>query len=155
MRKPVCLGCGAEVVSGEPHECDRDILDAAGRSGGIGIWPPLATNPPLTKNIIVNVKDGYLDLFTILNRALSQAQDGKGNDRHANGKAFNDQPIMTITRRRGFGFPFGQIEKKVDEAEGMIARNELAAAERELLGAINYAAAAILRLHELEAQKVE
>lgn len=139
MRKPVCLGCGGEVISGEPHECDRDILSAI--------------TPPLHQKINVVVKDGYLDLHTILHRALDQAQNGKGHERHANGAAFSDQPILTITRRRGFGFPFGQIEKKIDEAEGMIARNELTAAERELLGVINYCAAAVLRIHELEAQK--
>lgn len=153
MKIAICACCGGEITMGEPHECDRDILSAISAvesSGGYGFW-----QPPLTQNIAVNVKDGYLDLFTVLHRALYQAQEGKGHERHANGAAFSNQPILTITRRRGFGFPFGQIEKKIDEAEGMIARNELTAAERELLGAINYCAAAILRIHEVEAQEKE
>ena len=139
MRNTVCLGCGAEMSYGTPHECDRDILQA--------------TTPPLHQKISVTVKDGYLDLHTVLIRALNQAQIGKGNDRHANGQAFNNQPIMAITRRHGLGFALGQAEKKITEAHGMVRREELAAAEKEFLGAINYVAAAILRLHELEAQK--
>lgn len=156
MRNTVCLGCGAETISGVPHECDRDILDANKKSGAIGIWPhevsfDMGRNE--MNGFTVQVKPGYVDLFTILHRALDQAQSGKGSDRHANGEAFNDQPIMTITRRHGLGFALGQAEKKITEAHGMVRREELAAAEKEFLGAINYVAAAILRLHELEAQK--
>lgn len=155
MRKPVCLGCGAERVSGEPHECDRDILDATRKSGAIGIWEGWDKAAPGSERTgyTVHVKPGYDDLFTVLHRALYQAQEGKGHERHGSGEAFNDQPIMTITRRHGLGFALGQAEKKITEAHGMVRREELAAAEREFLGAINHIAAAILRLHELEAQK--
>lgn len=112
---------------------------------------PPAPGKPLSAHTTmpIRVHEGYDALLIALTRALHQAQEGKGVQRHGNGLPFKDQPIMAITRRRGFGFPFGQIEKKIDEAEGMIARNELNAAEAELLGAINYLAAAVLRINEI------
>ena len=111
---------------------------------------PLEPQVPMTHRMPVIVQAGYTDLFCMLIRALDQAQNGKGHERHAAGRTFTDQPILTITRNRGFGFPFGQVEKKIDEADGMIQRGDLKAAERELLGAINYLAAAVIRIHEIE-----
>lgn len=92
----------------------------------------------------VNVKDGYYPLFAVLNDALNQAQVGKGADRHGNGEPFTDQPVLTITRAVGLGFPLGQAMKKIQECQRM----DTDAAKRELLGAINYLAAAVLFLDE-------
>ena len=141
-----CPNCGVKH-----HEFEMCETVASNIGNGF----PLTTQPPLTQNITTNVKDGYLDLFNMLNRAFQQAQNGKGHERHANGLPFNEQPIMTIMQRHGPGFGFGQIDKKSDEAHRMIERREYAAADRELQGIIVYAAAVMLRIHELEAQKKE
>jgi hypothetical protein len=92
----------------------------------------------------VNVMEGYYPLFCVLNDALNQAQVGKGAERHGNGESFMEQPALTITRTVGLGFPLGQAMKKIQESQRM----DTDAAKRELLGAINYLAAAILFLDE-------
>ena len=48
----------------------------------------------------------------------------------------------------GAGFPLGQAIKKAQEATGMLNRGEKDAAIRELLGVINYAAAAVHLIKE-------
>lgn len=92
----------------------------------------------------VTVRNGYNDLFVVLQQALWQAQDGKGAERHGNGLPFTEQPALTITRAVGLGFPLGQAMKKIQESQRM----DTDAAKRELLGAINYLAAAVLFLDE-------
>lgn len=94
--------------------------------------------------------DGYSLLRDILASAAEQASRGKGRERHANGKPFDRQPIMEIGRMLS-SVCDGQLYqaiKKAQEASGMISRGELDAAERELLGGINYLAAAILLVRE-------
>ena len=92
----------------------------------------------------VFVKPEYSDLFGVLRDALEEAQEGKGAVRHGNGLSFMDQPALTITRAVGLGFPLGQAMKKIQECQRM----DTDAAKRELLGAINYLAAAVLFLDE-------
>ena len=92
----------------------------------------------------VFVKPEYSDLFEVLRDALEEAQEGKGAVRHGNGLSFTDQPDLTITRAVGLGFPLGQAMKKIQESQRM----DTDAAKRELLGAINYLAAAVLFLDE-------
>jgi hypothetical protein len=92
----------------------------------------------------VFVKPEYSDLFEVLREALEEAQEGKGAVRHGNGLPFSDQHVMTITRAVGLGFPLGQAMKKIQESQRM----DPDAAKRELLGAINYLAAAILFLEK-------
>jgi hypothetical protein len=92
----------------------------------------------------VTVQPAYYDLFIVLQKALYQAQDGKGAERHGNGLSFTEQPALTITRAVGLGFPLGQAMKKIQESQRM----DPDAAKRELLGAINYLAAAVLFLDE-------
>jgi hypothetical protein len=92
----------------------------------------------------VIVKHGYFPLLSVLNDALNEAQNGKGAERHGNGLSFTEQPALTITRAVGLGFPLGQAMKKIQECQRM----DTDAAKRELLGAINYLAAAILFLDE-------
>lgn len=93
---------------------------------------------------------GYEDLAEVLTAALMQAANGKGSQRHGNGRAFADQPMAEITRAHGLGFPLGQSEKKGREAAGMVARGEFDAARRELLGAINYLAGAVLAINAMQ-----
>lgn len=90
---------------------------------------------------------GYESLAGILQRALDQAQDGKGAERHANNLPFEQQPMQTIARAHGVGFLTGQASKKAEESHGLPAGRDVA----ELLGAINYLAGAIIFL---ESQRV-
>lgn len=90
----------------------------------------------------------YAPLAAILQEAYDQAATGKGKERHANDRAFIDQPILEIGRMCGPGFNTGQSIKKQQEAMGMLTRGEHAAAIRDLLGAINYAASAIMLIRE-------
>lgn len=87
---------------------------------------------------------GYEPLARVLDEALEQAQRGKGAIRHATpGEPFVDQPIVRICELLGDGgrsFALGQAVKKALESP----RLPDAHARAELLGAINYLAAAVL-----------
>lgn len=90
----------------------------------------------------------YAPLRDVLEAAYSQAAEGKGKERHANGLPFARQPILSIARMVGIGGPAQQVMKKTQEAVGLARRGEFVRAEAELLGAIVYAAAAIILLRE-------
>lgn len=87
--------------------------------------------------------DRYGRLHDVLLDAWAQAAQGKGNDRHATGQAFEDQPMQVISQligsRDGMAF---QAIKKIQESQRM----EKDAAIRELLGAINYIAGMVIYL---------
>lgn len=83
---------------------------------------------------------GYESLAGVLQRALDQAQDGKGAERHANSLPFDKQPMQTIAAAHGVGFLTGQASKKAEEAHGLKHSAKIA----ELLGAINYLAGAVI-----------
>lgn len=84
----------------------------------------------------------YWMLQKILMEAFQQASEGKGKERHAEkDERFEDQQICEITRRCGMGFPLGQAVKKIQETKKL---DTSAKRIHELLGAINYIAAAIL-----------
>lgn len=88
----------------------------------------------------------YFELARVLGLALQQASKGKGAERHAQGQRFENQPMMEISRMLN-GSPIGcmyQAIKKTQEA----SRMDVDAAQRELLGAINYLAGAYLLLEE-------
>jgi len=82
------------------------------------------------------VKSDYASLENVLKEALSQASGGKGSERHAAGQPFTDQPMFWIEKEFP-SFQLGQAVKKIHESQ----RLETGAAQRELLGAINYLAA--------------
>lgn len=89
---------------------------------------------------------GYECLAQVLQAALDQAQYGKGKERHANSKPFDQQPIMQIGRMVGSGFNAGQAIKKAQES----MRLSPAHARSEFLDAINYLASAYLLSLESE-----
>jgi len=96
---------------------------------------------------------GYAKLTGVLNAALNQASEGKGAERHANGKAFDDQPICATSRLLEeapgkIAGPAFQAVKKIIEAGGMSSKGKKDAAIHELYGAINYVAAMIILLSE-------
>lgn len=90
----------------------------------------------------IDIPEGYEVLGLALGEAVAQAACGKGADRHAeSGEKFSDQLIMSIPKRLGLGgecFCLGQALKKIYESR----RLPQARARAELLGAINYLAAA-------------
>jgi hypothetical protein len=84
---------------------------------------------------------GYDALAFELHAAFEQSAHGKGKVRHAKGRPFDRQPILELGRLYGPGFAAGQAAKKTQEALGMLARGDTAAALAELHGAIVYTAA--------------
>jgi hypothetical protein len=87
----------------------------------------------------------YAPLNGVLKRAYEQAKDGKGKERHAKDKEpFDKQKICEITRRVGLGYPLGQAIKKAEESQRLSPE----AAVKEILGAINYLAAAVIVIEE-------
>lgn len=113
-----------------------------------------ATNPTsVTEEVVktkpaemTNVISGYETLASVLALALEQAQNGKGNERHQVGNTpFSKQPICELARFYGVGYNFGQAAKKAHETQQLTT---LKAKQAELLGAINYLAAAYIVLSE-------
>ena len=103
-----------------------------------------------TNSTTVEVKRGYEPLFETLCDACYQASHGKGNERHAGGKPFLDQPIFTIAREHGLAFLTGQAAKKLGEAHTILSVFGENRAIAELFGAIVYTAAAVILLREQE-----
>jgi len=92
----------------------------------------------------------YGRLDGVLARASEQASKGKGAERHSDGQAFEEQPIMWIEREFK-SFQLGQAVKKIHESQ----RLEPGAAVRELLGAINYLAAKVMALEAVPEKENE
>jgi hypothetical protein len=88
---------------------------------------------------------GYEMLADVLQRAYDQAAKGKGKERHANNKAFHEQPMQDLIRLHGVGFATGQASKKSGEALGLPAVERQVA---ELLGAIVYLSGAVIALEK-------
>ena len=90
----------------------------------------------------IDIPEGYESLGLALGEAVAQASRGKGADRHAEkGEPFSDQLIMSIPKRLGPGgecFCLGQALKKICESRRLPPDR----ARAELLGAVNYIAAA-------------
>lgn len=85
---------------------------------------------------------GYESLIEVLIRAYDQASIGKGAERHGKDKPFTEQPMQHLIELYGQGFALGQAGKKMQEA----LRLPHDAAIRELLGAINYIAGAVIHM---------
>lgn len=92
----------------------------------------------------LDAEPGYGTLASVLDEALGHAQNGKGRERHSSGEPFVDQPIVQLGEWMDGStvFAIGQACKKSLES----TRLPHDPARRELLGAINYLAAAILIL---------
>lgn len=92
-------------------------------------------------------------LWPALQAAHNQAMEGKGKERHGGDTPFVEQPIMAIQRMLE-GSPVDghlfQVMKKAQEAGRMAKRGDGEAATRELYGVIVYAAAAVMRLKEID-----
>ena len=93
--------------------------------------------------------DNYTSLSNVLRRAYDQASSGKGQERHGQDLPFAKQPMQLIQDLCGEGFALGQAMKKMQESQ----RLPHDAAIRELLGAINYIAGAIIHKEKLQGSK--
>lgn len=92
-------------------------------------------------------RNGYETLANVLDSALDQAQSGKGHERHAGpGEAFHDQQIVQLGEWMGstHGEVFQACKKAIESTRLPPER-----ARAELLGAINYLAAAVIVLERL------
>lgn len=88
-------------------------------------------------------------LYKPLMAAIHQAMFGKG-ERHGGASVpFLDQPIFHYARMHGRGFLTGQAAKKLEEAASKRHGEPFV---QEVLGAIVYAAAALLREQQLVAE---
>ncbi|QPB08647.1 hypothetical protein KB681_gp65 [Burkholderia phage Mica] len=93
---------------------------------------------------------GYESLHGVLRRAFVQAAHGKGAERHAQGAPFDQQPMQRLIELYGAGFALGQAAKKMQEAQRLPHERAVA----ELLGAIVYAAGAIIAMERAHQAKV-
>ena len=115
-------------------------------------WPWLYVVPVFqdVRNVI-EIPEGYEALAQVLKEALEQASIGKGKERHANDDAFKDQLMVYMANQIGIAGPVFQVVKKAVES----CRLPYPANVKELLGAINYAAGAIISLKETHDVKVK
>jgi hypothetical protein len=95
----------------------------------------------------VSKKSPFYALRDVFIQAEAHARS-KGVERHAltPDQPFDKQPICEIARQLGLGAPLGQAMKKILESQ-QLARFP-GRAKAELLGAINYIAAAVIVLEE-------
>jgi hypothetical protein len=85
----------------------------------------------------------YKSLHIVLSRAEEEARSGKGHERHADGRPFEEQ-ISCWLERRGYDYARGQAVKKIDESLRLSPERAI----KELLGAINFCAIAIIAIQE-------
>jgi len=92
----------------------------------------------------------YVKLESILARAYLQATEGKGKERHAFGENYEDQKVCQINRwlRSPDGALYQAIKKAIESKRLPPER-----AVAELLGAINYLAAAVLLIEEFATEQ--
>jgi hypothetical protein len=89
-------------------------------------------------------------LFPVFMDAIKQAMYGKGERHGGVTTAFYDQPWRHYVRMHGRGFVTGQAAKKLEEAASLRTGE---AFEQEVLGALVYAAMAILVERAAKEQK--
>ena len=133
----------ADVVC-EPESDDTKTGEDSGQgaTSGVNSWQVVLSQRAAVPYL-------YASLYSVLSDALHQAAAGKGKERHANGQPFDQQPICQGGRRFGAGCLIYQAWKKAHETPVLMTMdNGTERAIRELLGVINYAAAAIIVLQE-------
>lgn len=92
---------------------------------------------------------GYESLASVLREAYAQAAVGKGHERHSNGEPFDSQVMADMAHRFGVGALLGQAFKKSEESQRLDDERAI----KELLGAINYLAGAVIAIRRV--RKVE
>lgn len=96
-----------------------------------------------------NCPKGYEELAQVLMEALCQAAYGKGKERHGSDNPILHQPIITTPLTQGSpdGLTY-QVSKKAIESGRLPAER----GDAELMGAVNYAACAIIVRRRLRKQ---
>ena len=93
-------------------------------------------------------------LYNVLMAAIEQATKGKGVRHGGDTTPFLEQPWAHYAKLHGRGFLTGQAAKKLEEAASRLTTPEQAADfEKEVLGAIVYAACAILHTRHTTEQE--
>jgi hypothetical protein len=94
----------------------------------------------------------YHSLRNVLDMAYDQASAGKGKERHAQSKPFEEQPMQVISELLGThqGLLY-QAVKKCQESTRMPTDRAI----NELLGAIVYTAGAVIQLQKQQAPAAE
>ena len=88
---------------------------------------------------------GYDNLRKVFDDCLHEAAEGRGHRRHSiEGEPFEGQTSGIITELLGVSFPLGQAMKKIMESVQLSNEDGV----RELIGAINYIALAIIKTEE-------
>lgn len=118
-------------------------IDIIGQNGPTGEHYDSMPQPNREPSQVQQTLD-YASLNLVLERAYDQAACGKGAQRHASDQPFDEQPMQKLIDLYGLGFALGQAGKKMQES----LRMDTQAAVRELLGAINYIAGAIIHLEK-------
>lgn len=130
-----------------PATAEREASAVAPRDRAAGQEVPLQTD---TAGRLA-ATPGYELLAAVLDEALQQAQDGKGKERHGfTGATFEQQSIIALNELIGSidGQAY-QVAKKLIESTRLSPDR----ARRDLLGAINYAAAAVIQLDRQDARR--
>lgn len=96
----------------------------------------------------LQIVEGYEQLLEVLRGAYEQASGGKGAERHSAGNRlpFHKQRMQLIADANGYGFITGQVSKKLLEAKDLLILKGQGAASREVYGAVNYCAGALIYL---------
>jgi len=100
------------------------------------------------KAVVSEVKSHPLD--GVFKQVIEQVENGKGKRHSQLSSSFMDQPWAHYARMHGVGFLTGQATKKLEEAASRYNLGETDEDEfkHEVLGAIAYAAMAIIHLAE-------
>jgi hypothetical protein len=86
----------------------------------------------------------YSALKEVLDRAYAQAAEGKGDERHAAGRDFADQPIQRIAELLSDPVGYGQSYQAVKKIQESARMDRVERRTLERLGAIVYLAGAII-----------
>jgi len=132
------------------HDCNGDCDKGHG-------WYVYEENIKLVDVTVSGIQKGslepqkYSSLEAVLKDALSQANSGKGVERHANNNNFEDQVICVVGRLlKGHRYAAHayQAIKKTIEAGRLYDIKGKDAAYNEILGAINYLSALAIMIKE-------
>lgn len=135
------------------HETDKDyderrMMDSLATARTMGRMKEVSNlmdaSPKIKGELLDTTKKSALDsphpLQKVFDDVIAQVANGKGEERHGNGKDFMKQPWYSLAETHGIGFLTGQAGKKLDEAQGMLDERW----KREMLGAIAYMTMAVI-----------
>jgi hypothetical protein len=123
--------------------------------GGYMMKKTLFEQPTGGAGAFADMPAGYGALGDVFAAVTNRVAAGKGLERHATefltGEVvpFQFQPLLSICRMVGLGYPLGQAAKKGQEAVSLAAAGDAEGARDELLDAIAYLAGGVLAVEEI------